>query len=85
MSNNDMAKARAGKAKVIEARKKTLAERVQEILASDRVDPELKRKLRYCQDQISSGRTDYIVDTRKALIREAERTYLRLALDNLKT
>jgi hypothetical protein len=74
----NLAKARAAKAEGVAQRRDALKERVEEILASPRVNKELKLKLEYCQRAVDLGRKYSgdlgLMSTRRdELIREAER------------
>lgn len=72
-----LAKARKVKAKQQAARHKSVAAQVEKILASGRINPELKCKLRYCQDEIGKGRDDGLVERRRHLMSEATRLLSR--------
>lgn len=56
------------------SKRESITDQVQAILADTRAgDAELRRKLRYCQEQIALGRDAGLMARRRELVREALR------------
>lgn len=73
MSSN-IEKARQVKRAKDEERKKSLTETVEAILSDPMANNELKRKLAYCQREITRGRDAGLVKLRNTYVAEATRS-----------